>query len=73
NPQVTLPNVGLGSLVKTTMGDFFIAIGAGVVALNGKNIMVISPQSPIGQILMARAAQDTFEFRGKGYVVLAIE
>lgn len=73
NPLLTLPNVGLGSLVKTTMGDFFVAVGAGVVALNGKNIIVISPQSPIGQILMGKATQEAFEFRDKSYKILSVE
>jgi transcription elongation GreA/GreB family factor len=73
NTQVTFPNVGLGALVETTMGVFFIAIGAGVVAMNGKNIMVISPQSPIGLILMGKTGQDAFEFRGKSYRIVSIE
>lgn len=73
NPQSILTKVGLGALVKTTMGIFFIAVGAGVVALNGGNIMVISPQSPIGQILMGKTTQDTFEFREKKYEILSIE
>lgn len=73
NPQITLPNIGLGALVKTTMGDFFVAIGAGIVVLNGKNIMVISPQAPIGQILMGKVAQEVFEFRGKKYLIETIE
>ncbi|RFS15381.1 transcription elongation factor [Emticicia sp. C21] len=73
NPQITQPNVGLGSMVKTTMGDFFVAVGAGIVALNGKNVMVISPQAPIGQILIGKAAQEAFEFRGKRYMIESIE
>lgn len=73
NPQIVHTNVSLGALVKTTMGDFFVAIGAGVVALNGKNMMVISPQAPIGQILMGKTRNDTFEFRGKNYKVLSVE
>ena len=73
NPQIVFSNIGLGALVATTMGDFFIAVGAGIVALNGKNIMVISPQSPIGQILMGKASQEAFEFRAKSYVINSIE
>lgn len=73
NPQIVHVNVSLGAFVKTTMGDFFVAVGAGVVAMNGKNIMVISPQAPIGQILMGKTENDTFEFRGKNYKVLSIE
>lgn len=73
NSQIVHTNVSLGALVRTTMGDFFVAVGAGVVTLNGKNIMVISPQAPIGQILMGKTENDTFEFRTKNYKVISIE
>lgn len=73
NSQIVHTNVSLGALVRTTMGDFFVAVGAGVVTLNGKNIMVISPQAPIGHILMGKTENDTFEFRAKNYKVLSIE
>ena len=73
NPLLIFSNIGLGALIKTTMGDFFMAVGAGIVAMNGKNIMVISPQSPIGQLLMGKAKQDTFDFRGKSYEIVSIE
>jgi transcription elongation GreA/GreB family factor len=73
NPLIPSTNVRLGALVSTGMGDFFVAVGAGIVAINNKNIMVISPQSPIGQILMSKVAGDSFEFRGKVYKVISIE
>ena len=73
NPLIISSSVGLGALIKTTMGDFFMAVGAGIVAMNGKNIMVISPQSPIGQLLIGKAKQDTFDFRGKSYKIVSIE
>lgn len=65
--------VNLGALVETSMGIFFVSIGTGAVNVNGKNIMVISPQSPIGQVLMKKVAGDTFEFRGKAQQVVRIE
>ncbi|RYU95501.1 transcription elongation factor [Emticicia agri] len=73
NPQIPFSHVGLGALVNTTMGIFFVAVGAGIIPLNGTNIMIISPQSPIGQILMGKTAQDAFEFRGKKYEVILVE
>lgn len=72
NPQIPCSNVSLGALVSTGMGEFFVAVGAGVVALNGKNIMVISPQSPIGMVMMGKVTGESFEFRGKGYKVVSV-
>jgi transcription elongation GreA/GreB family factor len=72
NPQISCSNVSLGALVETGMGLFFVAVGAGIVALNGKNIMVISPQSPIGMVMMGKIAGESFEFRGKGYKIVSV-
>lgn len=64
--------VALGALVETTMGHFFVTIGVGSVEFEGKNIMVISPQSPIGQVIAGKLAGDTFDFRGKTQKIIAI-
>jgi len=73
NPGINHLAVNLGALVETSMGVFFVAIGTGAIAVNGKSIMVISPQSPIGQVLMKKITGDTFEFRGKIQQVVKIE
>lgn len=72
NPLILCSNVSLGALVETSMGEFFVAVGAGIVGINGRNIMVISPQSPIGLVMMGKVTGESFEFRGKGYKVLTI-
>lgn len=72
NPAIHCSNVSLGALVATGMGEFFVAVGAGVVALNGKNIMVISPQSPIGMVMMGKVTGESFEFRDKWYIVVSV-
>lgn len=72
NPAIHCSNVSLGALVSTGMGEFFVAVGAGVVALNGKNIMVISPQSPIGMVMMGKVTGESFEFRDKWYIVVSV-
>lgn len=51
NPEVINQNIGLGSLVKTNKGSFFLAIAIGKVTLNNSDFFVISLSSPIGQAL----------------------
>ena len=55
----------VGSLVDTTMGLFFIAVSLGSLTIEGKKVMVVSPQSPIGQLLMGKKAGESFNFRGQ--------
>ncbi len=54
------------------MGHFFVTIGVGLVEFEGKNIMAISPQSPIGQAIAGKITGDSFDFRGKMQQIIAI-
>lgn len=43
--------IGLGSLVETDKGLFYIAVSLGQIIFNEKKIFVISTESPLGKIL----------------------
>ncbi|WP_259014301.1 GreA/GreB family elongation factor [Emticicia fluvialis] len=73
NPDVTHTAVNSGALTETSMGTFYVAIGTGAINVNGKSIMVISPQSPIGQVIMRKQIGETFTFRGKTEQIISIE
>ena len=72
NLKDTFNQIAFGALVETSMGDFFVTIGAGIIDYKGKNIMIISTQSPIGQVLMKKHINESFEFRGKTHQILSI-
>lgn len=57
--------IGLGSLVKTTEIWFFIAVSTGLISVKGQQIIVVSPQSPVGQLLIGKKSGDFFTFKGK--------
>jgi sortase (surface protein transpeptidase) len=63
----------LGAFISTSMGDFFLSVSIGQVKIDEKPIMIISPQSPIGALLMGKMVADKFNFRGKEAEILAIE
>jgi transcription elongation GreA/GreB family factor len=62
----------LGALVKTTIGDFFIAVSIGQVLIEAKKLMIISPQSPIGVTLMDKSIGEKFFFRTHQVTILEI-
>lgn len=64
--------VAFGALAETTMGYFFVSIGAGIVELNGTKFMVISQEAPIGQLILGKTVGEAFEFRGKTHKILSI-
>lgn len=58
-------SVQAGALVETSIGAFFIAIGADEITVDGEEYCSISIESPIGQAMARLKAGDSFEFRGK--------
>jgi transcription elongation GreA/GreB family factor len=67
--QKQLSHVQLGSLVLTSQGNFYIAISAGQLQVEGKPYMAIAASSPIGIKLMGLRAGDRFIFNTKEFVV----
>lgn len=64
--------VSLGSLVLTNKGGFFMSVGIGQLEAENKKYFVISPQSPIGMLLMNKKAGENFIFRDVKYELLEI-
>ncbi len=73
DPERKYEQVNIGSFVKTNFGQFFISVGLGIVEIKGEKIMLISPQSPIGQALMGKSEGEIFMFRNNQYQILLIQ
>ncbi len=64
--------VGPGSLVQTDEGLFYLAIGIGRLVVEGEEVFVLSPSSPVGKLLIGKGVGDSFSFNTKTYKVLNI-
>lgn len=53
-----------GSLVKTSMGNFYLSVSLGKIAHDGVTYFAISPLTPIGQAMLDKKVRDGFEVRG---------
>lgn len=62
--------VQTGSLVETTSGVYFMAMGIGKVEMEGKIYFVISPASPIGQVLLGKKTGDNVQFRNQVITII---
>ena len=71
--SINFKKVALGAFISTSMGDFFLSVSIGQVKIDEKPIMIISPQSPIGALLMGKMEGNKFSFRGKEAEILMIE
>lgn len=55
--------IGMGSLVYTTQSNYFISISAGKIDIENQTFFAISPNTPIGLLLMGKAKDDEVQFR----------
>ncbi len=62
NPDVRNTKVVLGSLVIAENNFFYLAISVGKLNIDGLEVMLISPTSPIGQVLLNLKVGAQFTF-----------
>jgi transcription elongation GreA/GreB family factor len=58
-------SVRLGSVVETTNSNFYLAISAGKFLIDEKEYLIVSPNSPIGKLLLNLKVNDTFRFNNR--------
>ncbi len=62
----------LGALINTSNGVYLLATSMGIINIEDNSVMVISPISPIGNLLLFKTAGDTINFRGNNITILKI-
>ena len=72
NVEETNSKIDLGSVVKTSIGNFFIAFSAGKMEVGDTVYFTISLASPIGQVLYQHKAHDKIVFNGKEVKILQV-
>ena len=62
----------LGTAVKTNMANYFIAIPADRIIVDGDEYFAIGANSPIAQLLMHKKAGEEITFNGKSAKILEV-
>lgn len=57
--------IGLGSLVETNLGMYFISISAGQITIDEQTYYAVSIESPIGAELLGKIPGDVLVFNGR--------
>ena len=65
SPDSGSQEVMLGSLVKTSVGMYYISISIGKIEVEGQLFFAISPISPIASSMLGLKVGDSFTFNGK--------
>ena len=71
-PTDVMNEAGLGALVTTEKGVFYLAVSIGGVQVEEQNVFVISLASPIGQQLLSKIEGQSLDFNGVQQQILAI-
>ncbi|AHM63303.1 hypothetical protein D770_25290 [Flammeovirgaceae bacterium 311] len=64
--------VQAGSLLRTDMGNFYIAVSLGKLTLEGQEYMAISPVTPLAGSLMGLHSGDAAVFNNKKFRILEL-
>ncbi len=68
----TSDSVGLGSLVYTSRANYFLAISAGLLQVESQSIFAISPNTPIGLLLMGKATGDEIVYKNQRFKIVDV-
>jgi hypothetical protein len=66
-------SIALGSLVKANGIYLYLSVALPKIAIDGINVIALSPQSPLGSKLMGNPIGFTFEINGTSYCIERIE
>ncbi len=66
-------NIQLGSLVKTSVANYFIAIPAGEISAGNEKFYAIGMNSPVAQALLGKKEKESFDFNGNVNEILLVE
>lgn len=61
-----------GSLVETSLGNYFISVGLGLIKLEQITAFALSPLSPIGELMLGKAEGESVIFNGKEIKILSV-
>ena len=68
----TSTSVSLGSVIFTNKANYYIAIAADSCQVNSKVFYCISPQSPIGKLLIGKKINESMIFNDVESIILEI-
>ncbi|WP_405294796.1 3-oxoacyl-ACP synthase [Algibacter sp. Ld11] len=68
----TSQTVGLGSVIYTNQANYYIAISAGELIFNNQKFYAISPNTPIGLLLMGKTVNNIIQFRTQHFEIKSV-
>ncbi|MBL7884925.1 MAG: 3-oxoacyl-ACP synthase [Bacteroidia bacterium] len=71
-PDIINKQIGVGALVKTSAGNYYLSISAGKCEIKNEFYYFVSALSPIGKALMNASSQKQFVFNNQTIEILSV-
>jgi transcription elongation GreA/GreB family factor len=72
DPNKETTTAGPGSLIQCPDAWYYLAISLGKIQAGDQTAFVLSPESPLGEVLLKKKQGDKFDFRGKKMEILGL-
>lgn len=73
NPNNVEQKITLGSLISTSIGDFYLSVSLGQIEIEGRPLYILSAVSPLGKELINRREKDEFGFNSREIKILSVK
>jgi len=64
--------IALGSYIETDLMSYYLSVSLGQIKLKNKTVFAISPQSPVGKLLLGKVENEVLQFNGKSQTILQV-
>ena len=69
DPTLQTEQAVRGSIITTNKGIFFLSLGLGKIMIDEKTVIALSPESPLGNLLIRTKPGDTCKFNHIEYTI----
>lgn len=73
DPHLETEMIVRGSLVHSNKGIYYISLGLGKMKVNEETVFAVSPEAPLGKLMLMKKAGDAFTFNDTDYKIITIE
>ena len=73
DPTLQTEQAVRGSIITTNNGIFFLSLGLGKLKTQQETIFAVSPDAPLGKLLVMKKAGEEFHFNQTDYKIISVE
>ncbi|MFN0188204.1 MAG: hypothetical protein ACKVQV_05835 [Bacteroidia bacterium] len=72
NFEIVSDKIQLGSMIETNKGYFLLSVGLGKIKANTQDLMLLSLQSPLGEMLLCKSEGDRVILNTHEYIIIRV-